>query len=90
MHSYLNTTTGLSQHEVPRLRPFIDGWTRLPLVRKPGDPDICDGFFHAPSGQSRDSDPRLDADALKARGVALEDFELVWLPWFTISAAQWR
>jgi len=79
MHSYFTTVTGQSQSEDPHLLPFAGekDWIRIPLDRQPDDPDICERLLHAVTGEVRKSDPRLDPDALRHRGVELVELNLV-------------
>lgn len=77
---YLNTVTSEMTEEDPRLGP-IEGWQRISrwdLGRdlNGDDPFVCDFFKNVEDGRIVDSDPRLEPEALKERGVPLETFVL--------------
>jgi hypothetical protein len=78
---FFNTETKESVDEDPRLPP-MDGWTRIPLDELGRDltgdePQICDFYQNASTGEIANSDPRLSVEELKARGVALETLAIV-------------
>lgn len=60
----------------PRLGPLPDGWEWNESERTKNHPDIFEEFYHE-SDKYVLSDPRMTIDALEARGVVLETFDLV-------------
>ena len=76
--SFVNTSTGMSTWQDPRLPPLPTGWEGIP------HPEISSNtnplfyrFKSNMSNESTESDPRLSPNALEARGVKLEKFQLI-------------
>ena len=61
----------------PRLGPLPEGWRWIETVRTNNDPFIFETFENSVTGEKMNSDPRMLPDALRARGVKLDWFELV-------------
>ena len=75
---FFNTETNESTIEDPRLEPLEGtGWERMDYEPRDADPDLFDYFRNKKTGEVMNSDPRLLPENLKARGVPLEEFELV-------------
>ncbi|KAF4342400.1 heterokaryon incompatibility [Fusarium beomiforme] len=77
---YHNNETGELTAEDPRLEP-LEGWQRISLEDLEreltgDDPEVCDFFRNTKDGRIVDSDPRLEPEALRRRGVNLETFVL--------------
>lgn len=73
---FTNTNTAEIVENDPRLPPLPDQW-ELTSETTHGDPATTRTFNHKSTGKKLDSDPRLTPDALKSRGVSLEEFVLV-------------
>ncbi|KAL8782530.1 MAG: hypothetical protein Q9213_005295 [Squamulea squamosa] len=76
-HSYvfLDRRTGETSPDDPRLGPLADGW-RI----KSHDMDKacnCNWYVNDITGEVAEWDPRLELDALKARGVQFQEFRLI-------------
>jgi hypothetical protein len=74
---FINSLTGESTHEDPRLEALPSHWEELEAVRTPDDPLLFGRFRNKLTGEVRNSDPRLLPEALEKRGVKIETFELV-------------
>jgi hypothetical protein len=74
---YFHTETGEQTVEDPRLEPIPEPWVRIPFKRERHDPRFCENFKNTITGEVLNSDPRLLPDALRARGVKLQTFQLV-------------
>ncbi|KAF5543892.1 heterokaryon incompatibility protein [Fusarium mexicanum] len=77
---YHNPEPGELTAEDPRLKPLV-GWQRVSLEElgrdlTGDDPEVYDFFRNIEDGRIVDSDPRLEPEALKSRGVNLETFIL--------------
>jgi hypothetical protein len=72
-----NTPTGTCTINDPQLGALSLEWEHLPFVGSPGSPPYLARFKSKEIGEMRDADPRLEVDALVARGVHLETFKLV-------------
>lgn len=82
VYQFFNSDTGISTPEDPRLDPVDDRWERVnfeDLGRglTGDDPEICDFFRNKVTQEIMDSDPRYLPEALRDRGVQLEEFILV-------------
>jgi len=75
-YRFLNPGTGEVSEEDPRLEPLED-WERIEVERTRDHPPICQFYRNARTGVVLNSDPRMEADALRARGCELLDFVLV-------------
>ncbi|KAM5354470.1 hypothetical protein ACJ41O_001117 [Fusarium nematophilum] len=76
LHRFFNPDTGEVTPEDPRLKPLAD-WERIEHEVELDDPETYDYFRHRVTGEVTAFDPRMRADALRARGVDLRKFELV-------------
>jgi hypothetical protein len=77
---YLNTDTQewSSAEDDPRLGPRPDDWELLPRsVWAAPEALVYQEWRNRTTGEITTSDPRFSPDALKERGVELEDFDLV-------------
>jgi hypothetical protein len=77
---YLNTDTQewSSAENDPRLGPRPDGWELLPTsVWAAPEATTYQEWRNRTTGEIITSDPRILPDALKERGIELEDFDLV-------------
>ncbi|KAL8923008.1 MAG: hypothetical protein Q9208_004820 [Pyrenodesmia sp. 3 TL-2023] len=77
LHRYLNLNTGEVAAEDPRLDILPPPWVRWVYERAPDDPALFEVFRNTATGETMKSDPRLSAEALKARGVQLKTFDLI-------------
>jgi len=68
---FLNTETGESTAEDPRLTPFECGWERIDHEPDANDPELYDFFKHKETGAIMNSDPRMLPEILEANGVKL-------------------
>jgi len=75
--TYINTLTGHSQSQDPRLPPLDPKWVKITRERTQDDPYFLQWFQDKQSSQIVNSDPRLLPSALKERGIRLEHFKLV-------------
>ncbi|KAI0545335.1 heterokaryon incompatibility protein-domain-containing protein [Xylaria curta] len=74
---FYNPDTDVLCDEDPRLGPLDDDWERLPdRDRTADDPQIFQEFRNKTTGQIVKSDPRLLPEALRVRGIALEEFSI--------------
>ncbi|KAI1126965.1 hypothetical protein F5Y10DRAFT_293209 [Nemania abortiva] len=72
-----NPDTGVLCDEDPRLDPPGEDWERLPSRdRTAGDPQIFQEFRNRVTGQVTKSDPRLTPEALRTKGIGLEEFSI--------------
>lgn len=78
VHTYLNTDTGRTCSEDPRLPPLAScsDWEKIPHVWTSDDPELCEYYRNRQTGEVMNSDPRLLPSALRKRGVALRTFDL--------------
>lgn len=73
-----NTQTGYLSEEDPRLGPLSPDWRRVSKGLRTGDdPVTFQRFVNTRTGEMITHDPRLDRDALIARGVVVRNFTLV-------------
>lgn len=70
--TYYVDDSGQKTLEDPRLPPLPPGWEELRA-----DDDSRPEFKQMTSGEVQDSDPRMSPEALKERGIILEEFRLV-------------
>lgn len=79
IYKFLNPDTGVLSEEDPRLPPLDgDKWERAPRGRRTGDDPITfQRFRNKLTGEVVNYDPRMDRDALEARGVRIREFNLV-------------
>lgn len=75
--TYINTSTGNSQPEDPRLPPLDPNWVKITRERTQDDPYFFQWFKDQERGLIMNSDPRLLPTALEKRGVVLDYFKLV-------------
>lgn len=74
---FYNPETDVLSQEDPRLGPLDDDWERLPdRDATADDPQIFQEFRNKTTGQILKSDPRLAPEALRARGIRLEEFPI--------------
>ena len=73
----MNLATGKQTLEDPRLDELSPEWERITYKRTPDDPAYFATFKNNVTGETLNSDPRLSAEALHARGVKLETFSLI-------------
>jgi hypothetical protein len=74
---YLSAATGEEFSDDPRLGPLPQQWERIDYERTADDPMFVDYFRNTATGEVINSDPRWSVEALKARGVKLETFDIV-------------
>jgi hypothetical protein len=60
----------------PRLGDLPPGWEWSEAERTKNDPDLFEEYYHE-SDKYIHSDPRMTVEALAARGVILESFDLI-------------
>jgi hypothetical protein len=70
---YLNQETGLFQAEDPRLGPLPPGWS----LRSHLSEEFEQWIVNDETGEQAFPDPRLTSEALRKRGVPLEEFVLI-------------
>ncbi|KAK5661140.1 hypothetical protein OQA88_11030 [Cercophora sp. LCS_1] len=76
--TYTDTSLAeIMQTEDPRLGSLDPNWVAIPRDRTQDDPYFFSSFRDENTGRVINSDPRLLPNALKQRGVVLEDFVLV-------------
>ncbi|KAM0441256.1 hypothetical protein ACHAPT_000563 [Fusarium lateritium] len=73
----LNRESKVWTAEDPRLPPFSDEWEWSEIERTRNDPAVCRFFRNKVTGEVINSDPRLTPEALKERGVKLEEIVLI-------------
>lgn len=71
--NFLNQDTGLFQAEDPRLGSLLSGWSVKP---HPAD-DFIQWIVNDATGESAFPDPRLTSEALRKRGIPLQEFLLI-------------
>ncbi|KAE9371638.1 hypothetical protein N431DRAFT_545839 [Stipitochalara longipes BDJ] len=71
--NYLNQETGLFQAEDPRLGPLPPGWS----LRSHPNEDFQQWIVNDETGEEACPDPRLTSEALRERGVPLQEFVLI-------------
>jgi hypothetical protein len=74
---FWNAETNSSSLDDPRLGELPSEWERMELKRTPDSALICAPHQNKLTRDIINSDPRMSAEALTARGVKLEDFRLV-------------
>ncbi|RWA10895.1 hypothetical protein EKO27_g4210 [Xylaria grammica] len=74
---YINTSTGHSQSQDPRLPPLDPNWAKITRERTQDDPYFFQWFQDKQRSRIMNSDPRLLPSALNERGIILEHFNLV-------------
>lgn len=77
LHRYINLMTYKLTAEDPRLGVLPPKWERVPYERSADDPALFEVFKNSITGETLHSDPRLLPEALRARGVNLETFQLI-------------
>ena len=77
LQRFLNLQTGQYTAEDPRLDILPSEWERVAYDRTPDDPALFEVFKNRVTGEMMKSDPRLSPEALLARGVTLETFQLI-------------
>jgi hypothetical protein len=77
LFKFLNTETGESTSEDPRLTSFECDWERIDREPDSNDPELYDFFKHKRTGEIMNSDPRMLPEILKANGVKLTTFCLI-------------
>lgn len=76
LHYFFDPRTGETTREDPRLEP-LHKWSRVDREPDGDDPINFDFFENEETGIIVNYDPRLEPEALEARGVQLERFVLV-------------
>ncbi|KAK6443052.1 hypothetical protein LTR95_000766 [Oleoguttula sp. CCFEE 5521] len=74
---YHNLPTGFVTDEDPRLPPLPLPWVRLDRPLTSADPYNVSWYLNTETREEINGDPRLEPDALRARGVELERITLV-------------
>ena len=79
VYKFFNPETNVLTDEDPRLPPLDEEkWERVDRGESTSDdPKIFQRLRDKLTGDIITHDPRMDRDALKARGVPIEDFKLV-------------
>jgi len=75
--SFWNAETNSSSLDDPRLGDLPHEWEKIELKRTPDSALICSPHRNKITGDIVNSDPRMFPDALRARGVKLEEFCLI-------------
>lgn len=75
-YQYLHRPSGNITHNDPRLGPMPTAWKSIKTCRQPGDPALWALFRDSVNNKTLTSDPRLEAEALRKRGVEVEFLEL--------------
>ncbi|KAI4281776.1 MAG: hypothetical protein L6R38_003431 [Xanthoria sp. 2 TBL-2021] len=70
---FLDSTTGQTHVDDPRLGPLPAGWR----YKSHKEEDAWNWFVNDGTGEDTVFDPRLEPDMLKARGVELHEFRLI-------------
>ncbi|KAI0096631.1 heterokaryon incompatibility protein-domain-containing protein [Nemania sp. FL0031] len=74
---FYNPDTEVLCDEDPRLDPLGENWEKLPARnRTAGDPQIFQEFRDKTTGRIIKSDPRLSPEALRIRGLELQEFSI--------------
>jgi hypothetical protein len=73
---YVNTATGKTIREDPRLGPLPPDWVRVRGEWQPSLPVYVDHFRNTATEEVIHWDPRLDPDVLRDKGVVLRTFRL--------------
>lgn len=73
---YINPDTGVTTREDPRLGPLPADWVRVQGKWQASQPGFVDHFRNVMTGEVIYWDLRLDADALRDRGVVIKTFLL--------------
>ncbi|KAK4449010.1 heterokaryon incompatibility protein-domain-containing protein [Podospora aff. communis PSN243] len=73
---FFNMMTEVETDEDPRLPP-LERWARLDVDRTGDDPEVFQKFRNTSTGEVVNFDPRMGADKMRCRGVALRAFQLV-------------
>ena len=73
---YVNTATGETTREDPRLGPLPPDWIRVTGEWQRSMPVYVDHFRNTRTGEVIHWDPRLEEEALRNKGVALTTFRL--------------
>ncbi|SPO04617.1 related to heterokaryon incompatibility protein [Cephalotrichum gorgonifer] len=74
---FQNRETGESTHVDPRLEPLPVEWQEIRPEGKEDDVNVASRFRNKDTGEVMESDPRMLPDALRDRGIPLENFCLV-------------
>ena len=74
---YWNSGTNFTSREDPRLGALPAEWESVQQERTPEDPIYFAPHRNKRTGELINSDPRLLPEALIARGIKLETFQLV-------------
>lgn len=77
MPRYRNTLTEELRVDDPRLEPLPEEWERVEVPWTKTSPAFADWFRNKHTNEVQSHDPRMTADKLRARGVALREFELI-------------
>lgn len=76
-YSFENLETGVVEEHDPRLGLLSSEWEHRPRERHQDDPQCFECFRNKVSGEVINHDHRLSPDALRERGVRLQDIDLV-------------
>lgn len=76
-HTYIHSESGRKSRWHPSLEPLLQEWKPFERERRPEDPSTFTCFRNDITGEERNSDPRLTAERLRRRGVAIRNFTFV-------------
>lgn len=75
---FYNSETKITQDEDPRLGPLPEEWAAMGRKERTSeDPRIFAYFKNKQTGEIVNSDPRMEPEALRNKGVKLKTFALV-------------
>lgn len=77
IYRFVNTITGEETDRDPRLAPLPKEWEQYERPWTQDDPMAFTCFRNKVTGEEITYDPRMEPDALRARGVKIEQFDLV-------------
>lgn len=72
-----NPLTGENSNQDPRLGILSKDWEELEAVRNVDDPVAFARFNNKITGEVLNSDPRLLPEALRSRGINVQNFQLI-------------
>lgn len=76
-YHFVNTVTSEETDRDPRLAPLPEEWEQYKRPWTQDDPEAFICFRNKVTGEEITYDPRMEPDALRARGVNIEQFDLV-------------
>lgn len=77
LYVFYNPETSTTSEEDPRLLALDEVWERTNIYPAADGPAVFQCYRNKVTGEEIKSDPRMAPEALRARGVKLEEFELV-------------